>query len=107
LTNALFIPIEDLVAAYRRGVACVNGHRKKMGFMFEVLEPLAVLNERIGAIESFIKYLSAGDETAKWLSSLPGIGEFFSLQIRYDVDQMARFSSVKKFTSYTGLVPST
>jgi transposase len=78
-----------------------------MGFMFEVLELLAVLNERIGTTESFIEDLSAGDETVKWLSSLPGISELFSLQIRYDVDQMARFSSVKKFTSYTGLVPST
>jgi transposase len=89
------------------GVACVNSHREKMGFMFEVLELLAVLNERIGTTESFIEDLSAGDETVKWLSSLPGISELFSLQIRYDVDQMARFSSVKKFTSYTGLVPST
>jgi len=31
----LFAGIDDLVAAFRRGVACVNGHRKKMGFMFD------------------------------------------------------------------------
>ena len=35
LANVLFSSIDDLVAAFRRGVACVNGHRKKMGFMFD------------------------------------------------------------------------
>lgn len=75
--------------------------------LFEDLELLAVLNERIGATESLIKDLSAGDEAVNWLSSLPGIGEFFSVLVRYEVDQMARFGSAKKFTGYTGLVPST
>ena len=35
LANVLFASIEDLVAAFRRGVARVNGHRSKMGFMFD------------------------------------------------------------------------
>jgi len=35
LANVLFAGIDDLVAAFRRGVGCVNGHRKKMGFMFD------------------------------------------------------------------------
>jgi transposase len=75
--------------------------------LFEGLGLLAVLNKRIGATECLIKDLSAGDEAVGWLSSLPGIGEFFSVLIRYEVDRMARFSSAKKFTGYTGLVPST
>ena len=35
LANVLFRTIDDLVIAFRRGVARVNGHRDKMGFMFD------------------------------------------------------------------------
>ena len=35
LANVLFATMEDLVVAFRRGVARVNGHRNKMGFMFD------------------------------------------------------------------------
>jgi hypothetical protein len=39
--------------------------------------------------------LSAGDEAIRWLRSLPGIGEFFSVLIRYEVDDIDRFPSAK------------
>lgn len=35
LANVLFGCVGDLVAAFRRGVAMVNGHREKMGFIFD------------------------------------------------------------------------
>jgi putative transposase len=35
LANVLFRTIDDLVAAFRNGVARINGHRDKMGFMFD------------------------------------------------------------------------
>lgn len=73
----------------------------------EDLDLLAVLNERIVATNSLIAELSAGDEAVSWLFSLPGIGEFLSVLIRYEVDNIDRFRSAKKFTGYTGLVPST
>ena len=34
LANVLFASIEDLVVAFRRGVARINGHRSKMDFIF-------------------------------------------------------------------------
>jgi transposase len=34
LANVLFATLEDLVAAFRKGVGQINGHRQKMGFMF-------------------------------------------------------------------------
>ena len=73
----------------------------------EDLDLLGVLNERIGVTEGLIQELSAGDEAVSWLFSLPGIGDFLSVLIRYEVDNIDRFSSAKKFTGYTGLVPST
>lgn len=35
LANVLFKTMDDLVAAFRRGVGRVNGHRNQMGFMFD------------------------------------------------------------------------
>ena len=68
---------------------------------------LGLLEERIEATEHLITQWSSGDEAVQWLSSLPGIGPFFSVLIRYEVDDIRRFRSAKKFAGYTGLVPST
>lgn len=35
IANVLFETMDDLVAAFRRGVRDVNGNRSKMGFMFD------------------------------------------------------------------------
>jgi transposase len=35
LANVLFANINDLITAFRQGVARVNGRREKMGFMFD------------------------------------------------------------------------
>jgi transposase len=35
LANVLFATLDDLRAAFRRGVARINGHRDKMGFMYD------------------------------------------------------------------------
>jgi putative transposase len=35
IANLLFKTMDDLVSAFRRGVGHVNGHRGKMGFMFD------------------------------------------------------------------------
>lgn len=73
----------------------------------ENLELIQVLNERIAATERLIKELASGDAAVEWLSSLPGIGTFFSVLIRYEVDDVRRFATAKKFVSHTGLIPST
>ena len=35
IANVLFANIDDLIAAFRKGMARVNGHRDQMGFMFD------------------------------------------------------------------------
>ena len=35
LANVLFATLDDLVQAFRRGVSRVNGHKDRMGFMFD------------------------------------------------------------------------
>jgi transposase len=68
---------------------------------------LEVLQDRITATNDLLKTLSAGDEAVRWLATLPGIGDFYSVLIRYEVDDISRFRTAKRFLSHTGLVPST
>lgn len=73
-------------------------------------EDLSLLNavkERIAASDGLIKELSKGDAAVRWLKSMPGIGDFLSVLIRYEVGDIRRFRSPGKFSSYTGLIPST
>ena len=73
----------------------------------EDLQLLQVFTEKIASTESLIEQLARGDEAVVWLSSLPGIGKFLSVVLRWAVDNIERFREAKKFASYTGLVPST
>jgi transposase len=73
----------------------------------ENLALLESLGERIVATEGTVQELAEGDEAIEWLTSLPGIGESFSVLIRYEADDITRFRAAKKFAAYTGLVPST
>lgn len=68
---------------------------------------LQVLKERIAVTDTMIKDLAAGDEIIRWLGSLPGIGIFLAVLIRYEVAEITRFSEAKKFAGYTGLIPAT
>ena len=71
------------------------------------LSLLTTLRDRIIVTEHLIAQLAKGDEAVAWLGSLPGIGPFFAVLLRYEIDDVTRFRSAKKFGCYTGLIPST
>ena len=52
---------------------------------------------RIGATEGLIRDLSGGGQEVKLLKSTRGIGDFFSILIRYEVGEITRFRSHDKF----------
>jgi transposase len=62
---------------------------------------------QIESTNALIKKLAAQDSSVKWLISLPGIGCFLSVLIRWETDDIHRFPDAKHFVSYTGLAPST
>ena len=68
---------------------------------------LEELQDRIAGTNDLLKELAAGDQAVRWLSSIPGIGDFFSVLIRYEIADVCRFRTAKRFVSHTGLVPST
>jgi transposase len=73
----------------------------------EHLALLKFVAGQIASTEALIARLAQSDPAIEWLQSIPGIGPFFSVLIRWEVDNIQRFSSAKKFAGYTGLVPST
>lgn len=73
----------------------------------EDLELYEALEERIAKSESLVGELAQGDPKVKILKTIPGIGQFFSVLIAYEVDDIRRFANEKKFFSYIGIIPST
>lgn len=68
---------------------------------------LEELQDSIAATNELLKELAADDQAVRWLGSVPGIGDFFSVLIRYEIADIRRFRTAKRFVSHTGLVPST
>lgn len=71
------------------------------------LELIELIEEKILLVDKEIKEMVDSDEICKLLDSIPGIGGFSAVLIRYEIDDIERFPSAKKLCSYAGLVPST
>lgn len=73
----------------------------------ESLELLDNLNQRIIKTNYLVDELYKSHPYVKRLITIPGIGKFFSVLIAYEVDDIKRFATEKKFASYIGIIPST
>lgn len=71
------------------------------------LDLIEVIQEKVVKVEEKIKETFQKDEICELLDSIPGIGELSAVLIRYEIDEIERFSSASKLCSYAGLVPST
>ena len=72
-----------------------------------LLEGLDFVERRIAESDRQVKRMYAGDEAAQRLRTVPGVGEFFSVLISAEIDDIGRFPSAAKLCAYAGLVPST
>jgi transposase len=70
------------------------------------IKVLVQITGGIASTDHLIDELANGDDAVKWLASLPGIGTFLSVLIRYEVDDIQRFREPKKFAGCPGVVPS-
>ena len=66
-----------------------------------------LINVFIKEIEEVISEHFRESRNAKYLKSIPGIGQFFAMLIEAEVGDINRFKNAKKFAAYVGLVPST
>jgi len=58
-------------------------------------------------VESILVQLKENDEIVERLKTILGIGEFFAMLIRYEIDKIERFLTPNKLCAYVGLVSST
>jgi len=65
------------------------------------------INVFIKEVEEVISDNFKASKNARFLKTIPGIGEFFSMLIDAEVGDINRFRNEKKFAAYIGLVPST
>jgi transposase len=65
------------------------------------------IEAQVESTDCLINKLATQDPAVKWLISVPGIGRFLSVLIRWETDDIHRFADAKHFASYTGLAPST
>lgn len=70
------------------------------------LELISDINKKIKDIEAQIDKRIASDKDVELLKTIPGVGNFTAFILKSEIDDIARFSSKEKFTSYCGLVPS-
>jgi transposase len=70
--------------------------------LFDTIENL---EKNVKSIEDKIRELVKGDWMVELLLTIPGCGEISAWTIRAYTDDIKRFASAKKYTSYAGLVP--
>ena len=70
------------------------------------LDLVADINKKIAIVEEEIDKRIAPDKDIELLKTIPGIGSFTAFLLKSEIDDIARFISKEKFTSYAGLIPS-
>jgi transposase len=71
------------------------------------LQLLDAFREQIKTAKRQIHQAISGDRRAELLMSIPGVGEIFAYLILYEVGEIERFASEKRFASYCALACST
>ena len=70
------------------------------------LDLIDELNKKIKELEAEISKRAVIDKDIILLKTIPGIGDFTAFIIKAEIDNVERFISKEKFTSYIGLIPS-
>lgn len=74
-------------------------------YIEQVLCVLDSLNTQIAEADEALRVLANADETCRRLQSMPGVGPVTSLCFAAAIDEVSRFESAPKLTSYLGLTP--
>ncbi len=104
------IGMEDKKASLqsKRGRQRVLDALKEAGNVLVVqplIDTINNLEENVKVIEKEIEQLTKGDKVVELLMTIPGCGPIGAWTIRAHTDDIKRFSSAKKYSSYAGLAP--
>jgi len=65
------------------------------------------IEARLSESNGLVRKYGKNDDRVKRVRTIPGLGDFFSLLIVNEIDDIGRFRDAKKLAAYAGLVPST
>jgi transposase len=89
---------------WMKGIALQGADQDLLEREIELLEDIgAKLEESNGLVKRY----GRKDERVKRVKTIPGMGDFFSLLLVNEIDDIKRFRDAKKLAAYAGLVPST
>jgi transposase len=71
----------------------------------ELLELAAEMDRRIDPIDRELGPIAGGDERAKLLATIPGVGPLLSLTFAAEIGEVSRFPGPGKLIGYAGLAP--
>lgn len=74
-------------------------------YIEQVLCVLDALNAQIAEADEELKVIANADETCRLLQTMPGVGPVTSICFAASIDEISRFESAPKLTSYLGLTP--
>jgi transposase len=77
------------------------------GLLQDQLAVLEVLDTQMKQLEKQIEAEHAGDETARRLQTLPGMGRILGAVAACEIEDIARFVRSEKLCAYAGLAPTT
>ena len=70
-----------------------------------LIETIDRLEENINRLEKRLREMTKGDRMVELLQTIPGCGEICAWTIRAYTDDISRFSSPKKYSSFAGMAP--
>jgi transposase len=82
---------------------CPIDHKIITGY----LDLMDEVNKKVKDLESQINKRSLKDRDIDLLKTIPGIGTFTAFLVKSEIDDIERFASKEKLSSYAGLIPST
>jgi len=82
---------------------CPTDHKIITGY----LDLMDEVNKKIKDVESQIGKRATVDHDIELLKTIPGIGTFTAFLVKSEIDDISRFPSKQKLSSYAGLIPST
>jgi transposase len=65
------------------------------------------LEDRIGETNSLVGELYEKMPSARLIQTVPGFGQFLSVLVAVEIEDLGRFEDVSKFHAYAGVIPST
>jgi len=71
----------------------------------EAIAVIEMLDARLAPIDADLVRLARGDERARLLRTIPGVGWLLGLTFASEIGDISRFSSAGKLVGYSGLVP--